>query len=156
MGKILVILLFGILLIAPIWAANESCNTTASGTGGEVCLGPPQAAAPAPQPKEEYYAVVPISATVIAAYLATYVLVKRNIMSLANQRKFWNLMLVLAFLGLMITVLIILFKITSGPIVLPNYPALRWHGGFGIATLVIGSIHALWHLPYFKAYFAKV
>ncbi|MFA6531235.1 MAG: hypothetical protein WCT31_05875 [Candidatus Micrarchaeia archaeon] len=42
MKKIFAILILSFLFFGTIWAANDSCNTTANATGGgEICLGPP-------------------------------------------------------------------------------------------------------------------
>jgi len=72
-----------------------------------------------------------------------------GILSKTNHRKFWNVLLLIAFLTTGLIGLLMVIKINY-KLVMPFYDQLvGYHVGFGIGMAVIGFFHFWWHLSYY-------
>jgi spermidine synthase len=95
------------------------------------------------------YPLLPISILVILFYALSFAFSRIGLVSKVNHRKFWNVLLLLAFLtagmiGLLMVV-IINYKLE-----IPFYEKLvGYHISFGIGMAVIGFFHLWWHLGYY-------
>jgi len=101
------------------------------------------------------YLSIPLLAIVLTAYLGSLAMVKKGKISLFNQRRFWNVILLVSFiivasLGMLMAVLIDL-----------NIPILRYrniislHVKSGVVMAVVAVFHGLWHLPYYLVMLRK-
>jgi hypothetical protein len=101
------------------------------------------------------YLSIPLLAIVLTAYLVSLGLVKKGKITLLNQRRFWNIILLVSFviaasLGILMAVLIDL-----------NIPILIYrniislHVKAGVVMAVVAVFHGLWHLPYYLALLRK-
>lgn len=101
------------------------------------------------------YPVIPVVGGLVALYLLSCLLVRKNAWSKATHRKVWNVLLTVTFLvscllGVLLAIFINYDYFPDGYKTL-----LHWHVYFGIGMTAIAIFHALWHLNYFKALFAK-
>ena len=72
-----------------------------------------------------------------------------GLLSKANHRKFWNVLLLITFLTTGLIGLLMVVKINY-KLVMPFYDQLvGYHVGFGIGMAVIGFFHFWWHLSYY-------
>lgn len=95
------------------------------------------------------YPLFPVSAILILAYFFTWMFYRWGIFSLQTHRKFWNYLLLTAFLvsGLLgiLSVIKVNYKLE-----IPKYDTyLKWHVVFGIALVFIAFFHLSWHLKYY-------
>jgi len=95
------------------------------------------------------YSLVPISILVILFYSLSFTFSRMGILSKTNHRKFWNVLLLIAFLTTGLIGLLMVIKINY-KLVMPFYDQLvGYHVGFGIGMAVIGFFHFWWHLSYY-------
>jgi spermidine synthase len=95
------------------------------------------------------YPLLPVSVLTILAYFTTRMFAGWGIFTLKLHRKFWNILLLVAFLvtGLLglLSVIKINFKLE-----IPGYDRLlHWHVAFGIGMVVVSLFHLSWHLKYY-------
>ncbi|MFC2086573.1 hypothetical protein ACFLSA_00190 [Bacteroidota bacterium] len=101
------------------------------------------------------YPLIPISVIIILAYFITWLFSKWGIFTLKSQRKFWNILLLLAFIingfiGLL-SVIKINYKLD-----IPQYDRyLKWHVILGIGMVLIALFHLSWHLKYYFSFKKK-
>ncbi|MDX9882740.1 MAG: hypothetical protein RBS73_11810 [Prolixibacteraceae bacterium] len=99
------------------------------------------------------YPLLPLTVLLIAFYAFSSVLSRLGIVSRANHRKFWNVLLLLTFLTAGLLGLLLVVKINY-KLEIPFYDQLlKYHVEFGIAMALIGFIHFLWHLNYYLQLF---
>jgi len=103
---------------------------------------------------QSYY-FIPILTTVIIIYILTILLVKSQKISLFQQRRYWNLILLITFLVSGIFGLVLAFSIDQKITFGWYLPFLRLHVQFGIVMSIVSIFHLFWHLPYFSFYFKK-
>lgn len=86
----------------------------------------------------------------ILGYLTTFFLSKKNIISIQNHRKIWNLFLLISFLISGILGLLLVIRINYG--IVFNFPfnMLNYHVEAGIFLVWISIFHTLWHWSYIK------
>ncbi|MDP2335389.1 MAG: hypothetical protein Q8N05_02850 [Bacteroidota bacterium] len=95
------------------------------------------------------YPLLPISILVILFYSLSFAFSRMGLVSKANHRKFWNILLLIAFLTTGLIGLLMVVKINY-KLVIPFYDELQgYHVGFGIGMAVIGFFHFWWHLSYY-------
>jgi len=75
--------------------------------------------------------------------------------SSAKEKKFWNLFLLISFLGSAGTGFILIFIRDFDWFRSINFNFLFWHVEFSIAMGLIGLFHALWHTKYYLEIFRK-
>ena len=98
-----------------------------------------------------------ISCALIAAYAVSLVLSRQGkYLSVALHRKIWNALLAIAFILTALSAVFYLLMLEYNLDILPQQiDASFWHIEFGLAFILIGIFHALWHIPYFKQYLPK-
>ena len=95
------------------------------------------------------YPLFPISILVILFYSLSFTFSRLGIVSKANHRKFWNVMLLITFLTTGLIGMIMVVKINY-KLVMSFYEQLvGYHVGFGIGMAVIGFFHFWWNLNYY-------
>jgi spermidine synthase len=99
------------------------------------------------------YPLWPISILVILFYLLSFAFTRIGLVSKLNHRKFWNVLLLLAFLMAGSIGLLMVVKINY-KLEIPFYEKLMgYHVSFGIGMAVIGFFHLWWHLSYYLQLF---
>jgi cytochrome bd-type quinol oxidase subunit 1 len=101
-----------------------------------------------------YYSLT-ISLVVVVAYIASLVLLRKRRITLAKQRLFWNIVLLVTFIlsggsGLLLAIMLDHQVVWSGYI-----SFLRLHVEFGIVMAIIAIFHLLWHARYYLTLFKK-
>ncbi len=95
------------------------------------------------------YAVLSIPVISLVVYFATWLAVRSGVISRDIQRKFWNVLLLAAFLGSAGLGFLLALQVNYKF----NLPAaasfLKVHVDFGIALLMIAILHLSWHLTYY-------
>lgn len=99
------------------------------------------------------YHLFSITLTLIFFYLLSHILSKKKIISVANHRKIWNILLLVTFLISGLLGIILIIKINYSLVFSLPFNDLFWHVEAGIAMFVISIFHCLWHWPYFKNIF---
>jgi spermidine synthase len=95
------------------------------------------------------YPLFQVSILIIVFYALSSVLVHTGLVNKANHRRFWNVMLLIAFLITALTGLLSVVKINY-KLEIPIYnELLGYHVDFGIGMAVVGLIHFWWHLTYY-------
>ncbi|HOX30459.1 MAG TPA: hypothetical protein P5080_04680 [Candidatus Paceibacterota bacterium] len=95
-----------------------------------------------------------ITLAIGAAWFFSVRLAKMGKLKLSTQRKFWNLMLLAAFLATSATSIIILLNASYGTAIKTPFDLGFWHIETGLAMIIISVLHIFWHIPYFKSYFS--
>jgi spermidine synthase len=99
------------------------------------------------------YPLWPISILVILFYALSFALTQMGLVSRTNHRKFWNVLLLLAFLTSGLIGLFMVVKINY-KLTLSFYEQMvRYHVDFGIGMVLIGFFHFWWHLRYYLKLF---
>ena len=103
------------------------------------------------------YNILSISAALVAVYLASLFLSRQGkYLSVLLHRKIWNALLVTTFILTSLSAVFYLLMLEYNLDLLPQQiDASFWHIEFGLAFVLIGIFHALWHIPYFKQYLPK-
>lgn len=95
------------------------------------------------------YPLFTISILVILFYTLSLAISRMGLVSKASHRKFWNGLLLIAFLTTGLIGLVMVVKINY-KLEIPFYDQLvGYHVGFGIGMAVIGFFHFWWHLKYY-------
>jgi spermidine synthase len=100
------------------------------------------------------YHVLSTSLTAILLYLVSYFFYRIGYFSLQLHRKFWNLLLAMAFFLTAIVGIFIALQMNYKWNISFVKEILRWHVEFGIGLAVTGLIHFFWHLNYYRKYFS--
>jgi len=95
------------------------------------------------------YPLFPISILVILFYALSFVLSSMGLVSRANHRKFWNVLLLIAFLATGLIGMMMVIKINYKLEISFYDELVGYHVGFGIAMAVVGFFHLWWHLRYY-------
>ena len=99
------------------------------------------------------YNFLPISLILIFFYALSSFLVKKEAISLANDRKIWIFLLLITFLISGILGILWVIRLDFGWRISLPFNILFWHTETGIAMTVISIFHIIWHWPYFKKLF---
>ncbi len=98
------------------------------------------------------YNFLTISIISIILYIVSLVLSKNGKIRIVTQRKIWNVLLLVSFLGTGISGVLLVLKISYGLQIGTQFNWLFWHVETGIVMTLISVFHIIWHLPYFKTY----
>ena len=99
------------------------------------------------------YPLLPIAILVILFYSLSFVFSRMGLVSRSNHMKFWNVLLLIAFLTTGLIGLVMVVKINY-KLVMPLYDQLvGYHVCFGIGMAIIGFFHFWWHLSYYLNFF---
>jgi len=101
------------------------------------------------------YQTIPILLILIILYFVSFLLVKFKKITLFQQRRFWNFILLITFLVSGLLGLILAISIDQKIIFDWYLNFLKLHVKFGIAMSIVSIFHLLWHLPYYKTIFKK-
>jgi len=88
-------------------------------------------------------------------YLGGKFLARKLDISLCKEKKFWNVFLLLSFIGSAGTGMILVFIRDYDWFRSINFNFLFWHVEFSIVMTLLGIFHALWHLKYYLSIFKK-
>jgi|AntAceMinimDraft_15_1070371.scaffolds.fasta_scaffold06750_4 hypothetical protein len=75
--------------------------------------------------------------------------------TLPREKKFWNILLLISFIGSAGTGMILVFIRDFEWFKSINFNFLYWHVEFSILMTLIGIFHALWHLKYYLSIFRQ-
>src|SRR5450759_3007268 len=101
------------------------------------------------------YYVISTSLTVTLLYLISYFFYRIGYYSLQLHRKFWNLVLALAFILTASAGVFLALQINYKWNIPFIKEILKWHVEFGIGMAITGMIHFTWHLNYYGKFFIK-
>lgn len=82
-------------------------------------------------------------------YLLTFILSKKEIISVGIHRKIWNWLLLIVFIPVVVTSLLWLFRVEYGWIVPTFFNVTYWHVVSGLIMIIISAFHILWHVKYY-------
>ena len=105
-----------------------------------------------PSPKKKSlpdYNFLEIFFMALLIYFAGKFLARKLEISLCKEKKFWNVFLLISFIGSAGTGMILLFIRDYGWFRSINFNFLFWHVEFSIVMTLLGIFHALWHLKYY-------
>jgi len=97
------------------------------------------------------YQTIPILSVLIIMYFISILLVKTQKITLFQQRRFWNSVLLITFLVSGLLGLILAISIDQKFTFDWYLNFLNLHVKFGIAMSIVSIFHLLWHLPYFSS-----
>ncbi|MDR1006488.1 MAG: hypothetical protein LBL74_06455 [Bacteroidales bacterium] len=136
--------------------AGDSVKEDAQPKEEEIVAAPQSVqAAPEPAKTSKPYPLITIAVIVMALYAATALLVRAKVMRKITHRRIWNVVLLIAFIGSCIGGLYLVFGLNYGWYGGFYASVLKIHVWFGIVMTLIGLIHILWHIAYFKRLFIK-
>lgn len=95
------------------------------------------------------YHVIGTASTAILLYLISYFFYRIGFYSLQVHRKFWNVILLMAFLLTAIAGVFIALQINYKWNVPVIKTITRWHVEFGIGMAITGIFHLIWHINYY-------
>jgi len=101
------------------------------------------------------YHVISTCFTAILLYLVSYFFYRIGYFSLQVHRKFWNLVLAIAFILTAVAGLFVALQMNYKWNIPFIKEILSWHVEFGVGLAVTGMIHFFWHLNYYGKYFGK-
>ena len=101
------------------------------------------------------YHVISTGFTAILLYLISYFFYRIGYYSLQLHRKFWNSILVAAFLLTAIAGVFLALQINYKWNIPFIKTVLKWHVEFGIGMAVTGLFHLMWHLNYYGKLFTE-
>lgn len=88
-------------------------------------------------------------------YFSGKFLARKLEISLCKEKKFWNVFLLISFIGSTGTGMILVFIRDYDWFRSINFNFLFWHVEFSIVMTLLGIFHALWHLKYYLSIFKK-
>jgi len=86
-------------------------------------------------------------------YFGCKLLARKLEISLCKEKKFWNIFLLISFIGSAGTGMILVFIRDYDWFRSINFNFLFWHVEFSIVMTLLGIFHALWHLKYYLSIF---
>ncbi len=88
-------------------------------------------------------------------YFGGKFLARKLEITLCKEKKFWNIFLLISFIGSAGTGMILVFIRDYDWFKSINFNFLFWHVEFSIVMTLLGIFHALWHLKYYLSIFKK-
>ncbi len=88
-------------------------------------------------------------------YFGGKLLARKLEISSCKEKKFWNVFLLISFIGSAGTGMILVFIRDYDWFRSINFNFLFWHVEFSIIMTLLGIFHALWHLKYYLSIFKK-
>ncbi len=88
-------------------------------------------------------------------YFGAKFLARKLEISSCKEKKFWNVFLLISFIGSAGTGMILVFIRDYDWFKSINFNFLFWHVEFSIVMTLLGIFHALWHLKYYLSMFKK-
>jgi len=103
---------------------------------------------------KEYY-MWQTTLILIALYLLSIYLVKKEKLSLVKNRKIWNMLLLISGIITAFTSIFLLLRLNYGITISFPLNMITVHVLAGYIMLLIAIFHTLWHIPYYKSYFTQ-
>jgi nitrogen fixation-related uncharacterized protein len=104
---------------------------------------------------ESPYIIMPIAIGLVALYIISFFLTKKNILPLATHKRIWNITLFLSFFVVGITGMMQALRTNYGWFFKIPLDISFIHVEVGIVMFFIVVFHILWHSYYFKDFFKK-
>ncbi|HDP37321.1 MAG TPA: hypothetical protein ENN27_05655 [Candidatus Atribacteria bacterium] len=101
------------------------------------------------------YNFLEIFLVALLIYFGGKFLARKLEISLCKEKKFWNVFLLISFIGSAGTGMILVFIRDYDWFRSINFNFLFWHVEFSIVMTLLGIFHALWHLKYYLSIFKK-
>jgi hypothetical protein len=144
---------------APAFVPGEDVGTAAgpvdvATASAEPVVAPPPVAPTKPPVKRRpvgtrpYY-LVWLLAGAVALYSLTRLLVALRKLRPSTHRRLWNVVVLLGFLGVAITGLLLVLRVSYGLVLPSPLEFLFWHVEAGIVFAIVGVIHLWWHWKYY-------
>ena len=99
------------------------------------------------------YNLIPLAATIIAAYAISSILYIKGHITCASHRRFWNALLAVTFVVSCLLGFILILRLDYGADIALPFNMLFWHVEAGIIMAVISFFHLYWHKDYYLAIF---
>jgi hypothetical protein len=111
---------------------------------------------PSPEKKSlPDYNFLEIFLIALLIYFGGKFLARKLEISSCKEKKFWNVFLLISFVGSAGTGMILVFIRDFAWFRSINFNFLFWHVEFSIVMTLLGIFHALWHLKYYLSIFKK-
>ncbi|MBU4511235.1 hypothetical protein KJ830_09360 [bacterium] len=111
---------------------------------------------PSPERKSlPNYNFLEIFLVALLIYFGGKFLARKLEISSCKEKKFWNVFLLISFIGSAGTGMILVFIRDYDWFGSINFNFLFWHVEFSIVMTLLGVFHALWHLKYYLSIFKK-
>jgi cytochrome b561 len=91
----------------------------------------------------------------LGSYFISWLLFKKNKITLLQHRRFWNTILLFSFLVTCFIGLFLAFSIDNQLSLGWYLPLIWYHVEFGIVMALVSIFHLIWHIPYYKSYLSK-
>lgn len=101
------------------------------------------------------YRFITFALTTLGLYALSFTLWKKKIISKQTHLRIWNVLLLLTFILSALLGLVLTLQINYGFGMSVFRHILRIHVEFGVAMAIIGIIHCLFHLAYYKRIFSS-
>jgi len=101
------------------------------------------------------YAIIPIGTIILLFYLLTLLASRLGVFSTGTHRRFWNILLLLFFLGTAFLGLFLAIQVNYKLEIALADRLLVWHVDFGIGLAMVAIFHLLWHINYYIRIFRK-
>jgi len=101
------------------------------------------------------YNFLEIFLVALLIYFGGKFLARKLDINLCKEKKFWNVFLLISFIGSAGTGMILVFIRDFAWFRSINFNFLFWHVEFSIVMTLLGIFHALWHLKYYLSIFKK-
>ncbi len=101
------------------------------------------------------YAIIPIASGLLLAYLMSSFAVRLHIIQVSQHRKFWNVLLLVAFLITAVLGVILAIQVNYKLEFTNIDQWMVFHVDTGIALAMISIFHLSWHLGYYSRLFAS-
>jgi len=112
--------------------------------------------APSPERKSlPDYNFLEIFFITLLIYFSGKTVTRKLKINICQERKFWNTLLLISFIGSAGTGMILVFIRDFDWFKSINFNFLFWHVEFSIVMALLSVIHTLWHLKYYLSIFSK-
>ena len=101
------------------------------------------------------YNFLEIFLVALLIYFGGKFLARKLDINLCKEKKFWNVFLLISFIGSAGTGMILVFIRDFAWFRSINFNFLFWHVEFSVVMTLLGIFHALWHLKYYLSIFRK-
>ncbi len=101
------------------------------------------------QKSKSRYKLVIITIVFVIVYLFSLLLVKINLITLLEMRKFWNSILLLSFFITVLLGVLLIIRINFGWYINLPFNILYWHVELGTVMADVAIIHIVWHWRYY-------
>jgi len=105
--------------------------------------------------QEPSYDFINVIIIISILYFITFLLAKKKIIKKISHRYFWNIILLIAFLGMAILSILLVMRINKGIVFALPFNILYWHVELGLVMVVISLYHIFNHMTYFLMPFKR-